>query len=50
VDWESDSIPWIRQQTHKTAVHCYFCGDKTAILSFTDKSHDTGRLEVYRDN
>lgn len=50
MNWASDSIPWVRLQKPNTKVQCYFCGDMTAILSFADKSHDPGRVELYCDN
>jgi hypothetical protein len=49
MEWHSDSIPWVRLQKSR-AVQCYFCGDTTAIVSRSDKSHDSGRVELYCDN
>jgi hypothetical protein len=45
--WENGTEPWIRKNPKAI---CYFCGEPTAIVSWSDLKEDTGRVEVYCDN
>ncbi|MFE7541069.1 hypothetical protein [Streptomyces platensis] len=47
-EWEASEPPWARRGTER--VPCYFCGGRTAILSFGDRTDDPGRLELYCEN
>ena len=43
--WAPCDVPWIRRTDGPAA--CYFCGNSTAIRSFTDMTADRGRVSVY---
>jgi len=47
--WAPGDTPWLRTHTRGLA-DCYFCGDDTVILSFTDMPADNGRVTTYCDN
>ncbi|MFF9607840.1 hypothetical protein ACF1GY_37250 [Streptomyces sp. NPDC014684] len=47
-EWEAGEPPWARRGTDH--LPCYFCGGHTAVLSFGDRTDDTGRLELYCEN
>ncbi|MFJ8755673.1 hypothetical protein [Streptomyces cyaneofuscatus] len=49
-EWDAEATPWARRPDAGQTLPCYFCGGKTAILSFDDRSDDPGRLELYCDN
>lgn len=54
--WDVGTSPWARVQdtTGKRrsdgGMLCYFCGERTVMISFGDLPEDTGRLRLYCDN
>ncbi|OLT79659.1 hypothetical protein BKG58_19715 [Mycobacteroides abscessus subsp. abscessus] len=46
--WSVGSSPWIREASDPCS--CLFCGQDTAILSFTDMAEDNGRVQIYCDS
>lgn len=49
-EWDASEPPWARRPDTDGGLPCYFCGGRTAILSFGDRSDDPGRLELYCEN
>lgn len=45
--WTAGDVPYIRR---KESVTCYFCGETTAIQSWTDMPNDPGRVAAYCEN
>ncbi|GGU62594.1 hypothetical protein [Streptomyces daghestanicus] len=55
--WEAGATPWLRRHQPETTwanepnpVQCMFCGGQTVKRSESDRSRDTGRIELYCDN
>ncbi|MFE9300527.1 hypothetical protein [Streptomyces sp. NPDC006856] len=50
--WDAKEDPWIRRPEagHPEKLPCYFCGGFTAKRSYSDRSEDPSRIELYCDN
>ena len=48
-DWIPGAVPWIRGGGDRY-VQCLWCGEESSRLSLTDRSDDTGRVQMYCEN